>query len=265
MRSDICVAVASHRPYRMPGDDGYLPLHVGAALHPDACPGMQPDDDGDNISTLNPRYCELTGLYWMWRNCCSARKGLVHYRRLLGSLAPDRRKSKDPYGRIATASELKSLVDGHGVVVAKRRVYGIETVYGHYAHTFEASQFDACREVLSSRCPEYVPAWDRLMRSRGAHLFNMFVMRSDLFDSYCAWLFPVLADLDTTVDSSRYDPFAGRWIGRVSERLLDPWLETNRHGYAELPVVSPEPVDWVKKGSSFLAAKFLGKKYGRSF
>ena len=47
--------------------------------------------------------------------------------------------------------------------------------------------------------------------------------------------------------------------------MLDPWLITNGISYSELPVVSPEPVDWVKKGSSFLAAKFLGKKYEGSF
>ena len=258
----IVVGVATHKAYRMPSDPMYLPLHVGSALHPELDLGFQRDDEGDSISEKNGTYSELTGLYWLWRNVDADYKGLVHYRRLLG--APGR-GGKDPYDRVVTSEELLPLLQRHGIVLAKRRSYYIETVYDHYAHTFDAAQFDACREVLAERCPEYVSAWDRLMGSRGAHIFNMFVMRSDLLDAYCSWLFPILSELEGRVGFDGMDAFQSRWPGRVSERLLDPWLETNGRGYAELPVVSPEPVDWVAKGKGFLAAKFLGKKYEKSF
>lgn len=262
---DVAIGVAAHKPYRMPVDPAYLPVHVGAALNPGACPGFHRDDEGESISALNASYSELTGLYWMWRNVDAKVKGLVHYRRLLGSPDHARRRADDPFDRVATGGELRALVDVNGVVLAKRRNYYIETVYGHYSHTFDGTHFDACREVLSDMCPGYVPAWDRLMRSRGAHIYNMFAMRADLFDAYCAWLFPVLGELVRRVDASGMTPFEARWPGRVSERLLDPWLEVNGVGYIELPVVSPEPVDWVAKGRGFMAAKYLGKKYERSF
>lgn len=265
MFSNICVAVATHKPYRMPTDSMYLPLHVGAALHPDVCTDMQGDDTGDNISLKNPYLCELTGLYWLWKNCEADYKGLVHYRRLLGSTDSKRLKNEDPFDRLVTEAELELLLSETGIVVAKRRNYYIETVYDHYAHTFEAKQFDTCREVLAERKTEYVAAWDRLMKSRGAHIFNMFVMRKDLFDSYCEYMFDVLGELEKRIDPAQYDSFGARYLGRVSERLLDPWLETNGYAYKELPVVSPEPVDWVAKGKGFLAAKFLGKKYEKSF
>lgn len=69
MSESIRIAVAMHKPYRTPDDPAYLPLHVGAALHPDVLPGIQGDDEGDNISRLNASYSELTALYWMWKNC----------------------------------------------------------------------------------------------------------------------------------------------------------------------------------------------------
>ena len=50
----------------MPQDDIYLPVHVGREGK-DALP-YQPDNTGDNISAKNPSYCELTGLYWAWKN-----------------------------------------------------------------------------------------------------------------------------------------------------------------------------------------------------
>ena len=62
----VKVIVAAHKPYEMPFDKMYLPVHVGAAGKDSI--GYQRDDEGDNISNLNPYYCELTGLYWAWTN-----------------------------------------------------------------------------------------------------------------------------------------------------------------------------------------------------
>ncbi len=261
----VIIGVAAHKPYRMPEDSAYLPIQVGAALNPGTCPGFQSDDEGESISRLNASYSELTALYWLWRNVDAHAKGLIHYRRLLGSPDPVRRCAEDPFDRVATGVEIGKLVEENGVILPKRRNYYIETVYNHYSHTFDGKQFDVCRGVLSDMCPEYVPAWDRLMESRSAHIYNMFVMRADLFDAYCAWLFPILERLVSCIDTSDMTPFEARWPGRVSERLLDPWLEVNGASYIELPVVNPEPVDWPSKIGGFLNAKFFGKKYKRSF
>ena len=37
--------------------------------------------EGDNIDKLNPWYCELTGMYYMWKHCNDDIVGLEHYRR----------------------------------------------------------------------------------------------------------------------------------------------------------------------------------------
>ena len=63
MPDDIKVIVATHKAFRMPEDKMYLPVHVGAEGKADL--GYQKDNEGANISSLNPQYCELTGLYWV--------------------------------------------------------------------------------------------------------------------------------------------------------------------------------------------------------
>lgn len=267
-RPEIVVAVATHKPYRMPDDAMYLPMHVGKALHPevDLGPAFAVDNTGDNISEKNGYYSELTGLYWLWKNCQADYKGLVHYRRHLGSAAPVARWKKDRFERIVGGDEVRQLLAQYDIIVAKKRHYYIETVYSHYGHTFRAEQFDLCRAVLNECCPEYVSAWDALMQSTSAHIFNMFIMSREHFDAYCAWMFPILFEMEQRLDPESYhDAFQARYLGRVSERLLDPWLQTNGYDYAELPVVSPEPVNWWKKGTGFLMAKFGGKTYNKSF
>ena len=39
------------------------------------------DNDGENISSKNPMYCELTAQYWAWKNADADYYGFCHYRR----------------------------------------------------------------------------------------------------------------------------------------------------------------------------------------
>ena len=48
----IKIIVASHKKYRMPEEDMYVPVQVGAKGRKDI--GMLRDDSGDNISEKNP-------------------------------------------------------------------------------------------------------------------------------------------------------------------------------------------------------------------
>lgn len=71
--------VITHKNYPGISDDLYRTLHVGRALSQDL--GYTGDDTGDNISLKNRNYCELTGLYWLWKNNQCDIIGVCHYRR----------------------------------------------------------------------------------------------------------------------------------------------------------------------------------------
>ncbi len=79
---NITILVATHKRYWMPSDKIYLPLHVGAEGK--APLPYTPDNTGENISSKNPNYCEITGLYWAWKNLTTDYIGLCHYRRYFG-------------------------------------------------------------------------------------------------------------------------------------------------------------------------------------
>ena len=96
-------------------------------------------------------------------------------------------------------------------------------------------------------------------------MFNMFIMKKEILNQYCTWLFDILFELEEKVDSSKYDNFHSRFYGRISELLLDVWINTNNLSYKEVRVIDIEKVNWFKKGFAFLMAKVAKKKYEKSF
>lgn len=78
---NIKIIVATHKLYWMPNDNVYLPLHVGRVMEGAVDLGYLGDNTGDNISGKNKDYCELTGIYWAWKNIAADYIGISHYRR----------------------------------------------------------------------------------------------------------------------------------------------------------------------------------------
>lgn len=250
---DLTILVAAHKPCRLPDQDVYIPVQAGAAGKPPLA-GFQSDDTGLSISSKNPQYCELTVLYWGWKNLNAAYIGLCHYRRYFASRAWGFNK----WSRVAGRAALEKALSEKGVLLPRKREYFIETTYSQYAHAHHACDLDETRKILAEGWPGYLPAFDRVMARTSGHRFNMLVMRRDILDAYCSWLFAVLFKLEERLDISGYNANDARVFGFVSERLLDVWLETNGIAYAELPVVFTEKQNWLKKGGAFLARKFKG-------
>lgn len=257
---NIKVIVATHKKYDMPKDKMYVPLHVGAEGKQTI--GYKTDNNGDNISLKNPNFCELTGLYWAWKNLKADYIGLSHYRRHFSSKKINK---KDLTNSVLTLKEADKLLDETDIIVPNLRKYYIENLYSHYANTLYIEPLDITGKIIEEKYPEYKPEFDKLKKRTSAHMFNMCIMKKDKLDEYCTWLFDILFELEKRVNSSEYDQFHARFYGRVSELLLDVWLNTKGYSYKEVKVISMEKVNWIKKGTSFLKAKFLGKKYGKSF
>ena len=251
---DIKILVATHKKYWMPEDEVYLPLHVGAEGKSDL--GYIKDNTGDNISVKNPNYCELTGLYWAWKNLQADYIGLVHYRRYF--TIKEIRNIELKKKQILSLKEWKRLLSKYPVIVSDKRKYYIETNRSHYNHAHPSIGLDETERIIQEHNQEYSEAFSLVMDRTWAHMFNMFVMHRDLFHEYCQWLFGILFELEERLDISEFDAYNSRVFGFISERLLDVWLEKNRISYYEQNVSFMEPQNWLKKGGLFLKRKFWG-------
>lgn len=248
----ITILVACHKPYAIPRFSPYYPVEVGACCREDLNLGGARDNQGENISEKNPNFCELTALYWAWKNLDSSHQfiGLVHYRRYFGQ-----KKGADYLSDVYSEEEWREVLKTNSIVLPPKRNYFIETVRSQYIHAHHKQDLQVLREVLKTKHPRYLKAFDVLMEGTKTHIYNMFVMRRDLFDNYCEWLFDVLFEVEKRLDISDYSKNDARVFGFLSERLIDVWLDTNEICYKEEPLIFSETTNWVKKGTSFLLRK----------
>ncbi len=265
--NDIKILIACHKKFDVPSDPIYFPVHVGAEGKESI--GFTPDNTGENISAKNFMYSETTALYWAWKNLSCGYIGLVHYSRYFAS---HRKLGTASLDDVLKGDELRGLLKNHKILLPRRRKYYIETIYSHYAHTLDGSHIDAARLAVSQICPEYLPDFDTVMGRTWAHIFNMFIMPKDLADDYCAFLFPILSEVETAIDTSSMNDFQKRFVGRISEMMLDVWIEhqagtgrINRNDIAEIPYVYTRKINWPQKITYFLMSKFFHKKHTHNF
>lgn len=251
---NIKLIVAAHKAYRMPQDPMYLPLHVGkAGKNLDL--GFSGDDTGENISEKNPTFCELTGIYWAWKNLNADYVGLCHYRRHFRG-----KRGRDKWDCILTTAQAEMLLETSDAILPKRRNYYIETAYSQYAHAHPAEGLDLALRLAAAQGESYARAVEAMKRRSWTHIYNMFLMKREIFDGYCTWLFDILFQVESGVDISGYSQYDRRVFGFLGERLLDVYLEANGIAYTEIPVMFMEKQNWLKKGGAFIKRKFIRGK-----
>ena len=151
--------IACHKKCDLPNDELYLPLHVGAEGKESF--GITTDNTGDNISIKNPLFCELTGLYWCYKNLDYDYLGLVHYRRFFTLKSKSYIKEHGDINSVLTKDECDSLINNYRIIVPKKRHYYIESLYSHYSHTFDENHLIETRKIIEELYPDYLVSFDK--------------------------------------------------------------------------------------------------------
>jgi len=129
------IYVITHKEFdiRYLDRDLYQVIQVGKEKK-DVC-GYLRDDIGDNIADKNDNYCELTGLYWAWKNCQETEEeitGIVHYRRYFTT-----NKEYCAYkkcGVIPSVLKDKEIIDrcNKYTIILPKAYYTINNLYASY-------------------------------------------------------------------------------------------------------------------------------------
>jgi hypothetical protein len=197
------------------------------------------DNTGDNISDKNASFCELTGLYWIWKNSSDDIIGLCHYRRYFSHMS-----NYFPLCLSPTQRDVKRML-GKADLIAPRKLRlsmdGKLTVRRHYAQYHNISDWELTKQIITELYPDYLEDFLWYENQTEGYCFNMFVGKKSLMDGYCRWLFDILFELERRVDIDTYDAYNGRLFGFLSERLINVWIHHNDLVVKELNLFSAEP------------------------
>lgn len=236
----IRIFVSTHKDVDLFQSDVLQPVQVGAAKAQAPIGYAMRDCDGENISDLNPMYCELTTQYWAWKNVDAEYYGFCHYRRYF-DFSDERHAENDfgeiMYDRIDAKAQQEFRLDDKSIAEAIRGYDVITTEFKdlrefpedystpweHYNHApqLHIEDLELCMRILGEMHPDYTEDADEFLLGNKSCFCNMFIMRKDIFQDYCAWLFPILQRFMEESDMSLYSREARRTPGHLAERLLN--------------------------------------------
>jgi len=216
------IYIATHKLFFPPKDDNYIPIIVGNN-NIDIKNSVK-DNTGDNISNLNPYFCEMTALYWIWKNSEINNDdvvGMVHYRRYFS------RNGKTPI----SDSYISEIMQKYDVILPRKRNYIITTIKDHYINAHHEKDLQSLYKIVEEMYPDYKITLNKVFDGRKLSLYNMFITRGYIFKEYCSWVFPILFELNIKINREGYDSYQSRVIGFLAERLFNVWFEFNRENY----------------------------------
>ncbi len=208
------------------------------------------DSGGESISEKNANFCELTALYWIWKNDFSGMVGLEHYRRFFC-------KKTLFVARPLSVSAIEKKLKKSDVLLPRKLIMR-ETVYEQYSNGHLISDLELCRSIIDEKYPDYLSSFDKTMKCKRAYMYNMFVMRRELLCDYAEWLFSILFEAEKRIDLTGRDPYQLRVFGFLSERLFQVWITHHKLKVKCAPVYNIGERVFVRN-CKYLAKKILLK------
>lgn len=225
----MSIYIITHKDVELPKYDNYIPMQVGENKH-DISSYMR-DDFGENIADKNSSYCELTGIYAIWKNVKDENIiGIVHYRRYFFST----RISKC-FENILSYDEIERILKDYDLILPEKHFFK-QCVKKQYSNIHNYRDLEICREVISEFCPNYLDAFDEMLFDKYIFPFNMFIMKRYVFDEYATWLFSILFEVEKRIDIDSYDTYNQRVFGFLSERLFNVWIKHQHYRYVSVSV-----------------------------
>ncbi len=241
---NLKILVCSHNQNVENENSTFFPIQVGKELS-DITLDMQGDNTGDNISSKNKNYCELTGMYWAWRNLDDYDYiGLCHYRRYFSfsSKGINRKpffiiKEKELKSKKIVCGDVDSLMADCDVVLPRRLIFQ-KSLKRYYCKVHYTKDYNTLKEVVGELYPDYTAAFDHIMEHNNkVSSYNMFIMSKSEFKKYSEWLFDILFEVEARTDISTYDIYQARIYGYMAERLLNVYVYQNKLKVKYLPVL----------------------------
>lgn len=188
-------------------------------------------------------YCELGGMYKLWKQVNTDIVGLEHYRRFFteNGAAP---------GTILNEKKIREILTDHDIIMTPNHlnVPNVLMWMAQEKHNPKASSPTIVKEMLfkwlmflrdgySTELVDYM--MHRMLTERGYFGCNMFIGNKRVTDDYASFLFPMLEKFTVDVMNGRMEP---RLYGYLSEYTMGYWMEWKGYDvFSNSKVTYPKP------------------------
>lgn len=251
------IIVVTHKDYHFPKENMYMPICVGTGIS-ELKNTYQADNTGVNISSKNISYCELSAIFWAWKNLDISKCdyiGVNHYRRYF-SIEKNQTLVEYAISQREFDTLKKNNLKGSIYVTPKR--WYLTSIKEHYIKSLagyeKIHEKDIQRLIaaIHTLAPEYDKVAEKVLNGHSAHMLNMFLMPVADFISYCNWLFPIVEYIEM-LSEDRKD--IRRYLGALSEFMLDMWLLYNNKNVVELQLLETEKVSLLTRIRNYVKRK----------
>ena len=173
--------------------------------------------DGDSIDAFNPTFCELTGLYYMWKHDTGDIVGLEHYRRYLSI------DGRNPVGE----ADIRRLLE-KGDLLCSTVNYGTKSVGSFFMGMRMADwlfKYFAFLEVTEGK--DFANFCHRYIDGNRHILGNIFIARRELLDKYASYLFKNMLTFQMA-EMANHRVIRKRVMGYIAEFLFGAYLDYHK-------------------------------------
>lgn len=189
-------------------------IQVGCALTDKRIDGAVYDDSGDNISDKNVQFCELTALYWIWKNVEDDFVGIEHYRRFF-----------------LIEEDICSIMSANNIdIILPTPLCVMPSLGENYKLRHEPKPYEDMMDVIKTRYPDEYDAAVTFFSQGIYSPCNMLIAKKEVYDHLCEWMFPILFEV-ADMNGSFQDRYQNRYPGFLSERLISFFFELHRDKY----------------------------------
>ena len=254
----------------------FQPIKVGGGT----LEGCLTDDIGDNISKLNPYYCELTGHYWVLKNylnnCNEKYIGFAHYRRLPDLTNITCEDIPAIYGlnysdsiRLfdkLNTSNLFELCQNYDIILPCSCYMYEHTVnpelrstephyntYEHFKTEHKNDLLDILNKVIETNYPEFIQGMKDCYNSDKSHFYNIYIMKTDIMADFLNFMFNSLEKVGTQIGGWEQEKYK-RMAGFVGETITNIWINYHKQslkiGYSPIYMVDFE-IEYIEKANLY--------------
>lgn len=161
--------------------------------------------EGDNIDNLNPWFCELTGLYYLWKHVDDDIVGLEHYRRYFVN-----NKNK-----LLSEGEINEILKDNDVIVCEIALKNLAL------KQFEESEGRPNKvnlfSIMANSPTELASVIKQRLFTNTLISNNIFICKKEIIVEYCEYFFNAIKDITLNDENKRI-------IGFLSEYIFGAWL-----------------------------------------